>query len=250
MTLSTLAVAALLVGVLIGMVGIGGVVLPPALILIGGVEPHRATAISLISFTLTGVVSAALQLRAGAVPRSLTRNLAIGLLPGALAGGWLSARIPQGIILGGLAAICLGSALWAVARGRAAAAARPGREDIGAAVAAPIGVVVGLGSALTGTSGPVLLTPALMMARLAIGQAIIVGQVIQVIVTPAGALGSVLRARPELGLTAVLAAATAAGTVLGIAGTRRLRPPETVLRRVVAGLLAATGILVALRLAA
>jgi uncharacterized membrane protein YfcA len=248
MTMTVLAAVALLVGVIIGTVGIGGVVLAPALILIGGIEPHRATAISLISFTLTGVVSVALHLRAGAVPRALTRDLAIGLLPGAFFGGWLSGRIPDVITLAALSAVCFASALWAIARARAAAA-EPDRASLGVAVAASAGLVAGFGSALTGTSGPVLLTPALMAFRLPAWRAIVVGQVIQIVVTPAGALGYLLRARPDLGLTAILGAATAVGTAIGIYGARRLRLPEAVLRNLVAGLLAGTGVLIAIRLA-
>jgi uncharacterized membrane protein YfcA len=262
-TMSLLAVAALLVGVTIGMVGIGGVVLPPALILIGGIEPHQATAISLISFTLTGVVSVALHLRAGAIPRAFTRDLAVGLLPGAFLGGWLSGRIPDAIILGALAGVCLAAALWTVIRGRRPAAG-PGRADgadisgragggggadLRAAVAGPVGLAVGFGSAVTGTSGPVLLTPVLMAFRLPTWRVIVVGQVIQVLVTPAGALGYLARARPDLGLTAVLGAATAAGAIVGIWGVRRLRLPEAFLRDLVTVLLAATGVLVAIRLA-
>jgi uncharacterized membrane protein YfcA len=262
-TMSLLAVAALLVGVIIGMVGIGGVLLPPALILIGGVEPHEATAISLISFTLTGVVSVALHLRAGAIPRVFTRDLAVGLLPGAFLGGWLSGRIPDVIILGALSGVCLAAALWTVTRGRRARAGpdqaggaepaerseRAARADLGAAVAGPVGLAVGFGSAVTGTSGPVLLTPVLMAFRLPTWRVIVVGQVIQVLVTPAGALGYLARARPDLGLTAVLGAATAAGAIAGIWGVRRLRPPEAFLRDLVTVLLAATGVLVAIRLA-
>jgi uncharacterized protein len=256
-TMGLLAVAALLVGVVIGMVGIGGVALPPALILIGGVEPHQATAISLISFTLTGVVSVALHLRAGAIPRALTRDLGVGLLPGAFLGGWLSGRIPNVIILGALSGICLGSALWTLIRprrtgtgpNRAGRDERAGRHDLGAAVAGPVGLAVGFGSAVTGTSGPVLLTPVLMAFRLPTWRVIVVGQVIQVLVTPAGALGYLARARPDLGLTAVLGAVTAAGTVVGIWGVRRLRPPEAILRELVTALLAVTGVLVAIRLA-
>lgn len=247
-----LAVAALLVGVTIGVVGVGGVVLAPALILIGGVEPHQATAISLIGFTLTGVVSVALHLGDGAFPRGLARNLSAGLLPGAFIGGWLSGRIPDAIILGALSAVCLGSALWAVIRARGGgvrAEAEPGRDDLGAPVAGPLGLVVGFGSAVTGTSGPVLLTPALMMLGLPTRLTIAVGQVIQIVVTPAGALGYLVRTRPDLGLTAVLGAATAAGTAIGICGLRRLRLPESFLRDLVTALLAGTGVLVAVRLA-
>jgi uncharacterized protein len=257
-TLCMLAVAALLVGGVIGMVGVGGVLLPPALILIGGIEPHQATAISLISFTLTGVVSVALHLRAGAIPGALTRDLAVGLVPGAFLGGWLSGRIPDVIILGTLSGICLASALWTFARARPSAAG-PGRdggddrggdrEGLGAGVTGPVGLAVGFGSAVTGTSGPVLLTPVLMAFRLPTWRVIVVGQVIQVLVTPAGALGYLTRARPDLGLTAVLGAATAAGTVAGIWGVRRLRVPEPFLRDLVTALLAATGVLVAIRLA-
>jgi uncharacterized membrane protein YfcA len=252
-TMSLLVVAALLVGVVIGMVGIGGVILPPALILIGGVEPHQATAISLISFTLTGVVSVVLHLRAGAIPGVLTRGLAVGLLPGAFLGGWLSGRIPDVIILGALSGVCLASALWTIARTRRPARHdhddhRDDHEDLGAAVAAPVGLAVGFGSAVTGTSGPVLLTPVLMAFRLPTWRVIVVGQVIQVLVTPAGALGYLARARPDLGLTAMLGAATAAGTVAGIWGLRRLRPPEAFLRDLVTVLLAATGVLIAIRL--
>jgi uncharacterized membrane protein YfcA len=229
LTMSMLAVTGLLVGVIVGMVGIGGVVLAPALILIGGIEPHQATAISLIAFILTGVVSVALHLREGAVPRVLTRDLAVGLLPGAFIGGWLSGRIPDVAILGALSAVCLASALWTTARRRTADAERDrgdhgDRGDLGVAVAGPVGLAVGFGSAVTGTSGPVLLTPVLMMFRLPTWRAIVVGQVIQVLVTPAG-------------------------TAIGIRGARRLRPPEAFLRDLVTVLLAATGILVAIRLA-
>ena len=248
--MSLLVAAALLVGVIIGAVGIGGVALAPALILIGGVEPHQATAISLIGFTLTGVVSVALHLRDGAFPRGLARRLSVGLLPGAFIGGWLAGRIPGEVILGALSAVCLASALWTIVRSRGGGAeAEAGRDDLDPPVAGPLGLAVGFGSALTGTSGPVLLTPALMMLGLATRPAIAVGQVIQLAVTPAGALGYLLRTRPDLGLTAVLGAATAAGTAIGICGLRRLRPPESFLRDLVTALLAGTGVLVAIRLA-
>jgi uncharacterized membrane protein YfcA len=259
MTMSLLAAVGLLVGVIIGMVGIGGVVLAPALILIGGLDPHQAIAISLIGFTLTGLVSVMLQLGRGDFPGGLARNLAVGLAPGAFAGGWLSGRIPGVIILGALSGVCLFSAGWAIARLRPAEPTRrPGRnargerrrDDLGVIVAGPVGLVVGFGSAVTGTSGPVLLTPALMAFRLSTWRIIVVGQVIQVIVTPAGAFGQLVRTRPDLGVTAVLGLATAVGTVIGIRGMRRLRPPEALLRDLVIVLLAATGAFVAIRFAA
>jgi uncharacterized membrane protein YfcA len=74
--------------------------------------------------------------------------------------------------------------------------------------------------------------------------------VVQVLVTPAGAAGHLVHGAPDLPLTIVLGTATAAGVATGIVGTRRLRPPEALLRRLVTILLVATGVLVAVRLAA
>jgi uncharacterized membrane protein YfcA len=95
----------------------------------------------------------------------------------------------------------------------------------------------------------VLLTPTLMALNFPTRRAIVVGQVIQVIVTPAGAFGYLVQGPPDLPLTALLAAATTVGTGLGIYGTRRLRLSEPLLRALVIALLVATGVLVAVKLA-
>lgn len=246
MTIAVLGLAALLVGFLIGTVGVGGVLLAPALILVGRVEPHQATAISLISFTLAGVVSAAMYWRGNDFPGALIRALAIGLLPGAFLGGWLSSRIPDVVILAALSAISLFSALWLVAA-RTAGTAR--QEGLATVTAAPLGLGIGFGSALTGTSGPVLLTPTLMALNFPTRRAIVAGQVIQILVTPAGAFGYLVRGRPDLPLAAVLAVATTFGTGIGIYGSRRLRLSESFLRVLVIALLVTTGALVAIKLA-
>ena len=128
MTLALLVVAALLVGVLVGTVGVGGVFLAPALILIGGIEPHRAVALSLLSFALTGLVSVALHARDGGFPWVLVRNLGVGLLPGAFLGGWLGTRIPDRIIL---------AALWLPLAGRSECGVRNAECGVGATNSEP-----------------------------------------------------------------------------------------------------------------
>ena len=49
-----LVVLALIVGILIGCVGIGGVLLPPALVYFGGFNLHLAMATRMWSFLFTG----------------------------------------------------------------------------------------------------------------------------------------------------------------------------------------------------
>src|SRR4051794_30959847 len=202
MMITILTVVALAVGVIIGTAGVGGVALAPALILVGGFEPHRATAMSLISFTLAGVISAVLHRQSGELTGVHIRNLAIGLLPGAFIGGWLSARIPDVAILGALCVVSLFSGIWVVVRA-------PGREAAESVRLTPftggsVGLVVGFGSAITGTSGPVLLTPALMAFGFAARRAVVAGQLAQVVVTPAGGAGYLLQSRLDLPLTALL----------------------------------------------
>src|SRR5205814_4042807 len=133
MTIAALGLTALLVGILVGTVGVGRVLLASALILIGRVEPHQATAISLISFTLTGAASAALY----RLPGTLVRAHAVGLLPGAFPGGWLSSRIPDVAILAALSGLSLLSALWATAHPAGTAAER---DTLAFATAAPVGL--------------------------------------------------------------------------------------------------------------
>ena len=241
-----LGIAAVLVGVIVGAVGVGGVLLPPALILLGGLAPADATAISLISFTLAGAVSAGMFLRGGEFPTAVVGRLAVGLVPAAFVGGWLSDRIPAAAVLAALCAVCLFSALWTTIR----PTPQSHRDSLAAGSAVPIGAGVGFGSAVTGTSGPVLLTPALIAYGFPASRAIVAGQVVQVLVTPAGAAGHLVHGAPNLPLTIVLGTATAVGVAAGIVGTRRLRPPEVLLRRLVTVLLVGTGVLVAVRLAA
>ena len=48
--LISILLVCLLVGVLVGATGIGGILMPPALMLLGGVEAHQAMGTSLASF--------------------------------------------------------------------------------------------------------------------------------------------------------------------------------------------------------
>ena len=62
---------AVLVGVLIGLVGVGGVLLPPGLMLLGDLSASEAAATSLWVFGFTGVVGTIAYARRGAVPWSM-----------------------------------------------------------------------------------------------------------------------------------------------------------------------------------
>jgi uncharacterized membrane protein YfcA len=84
LALASMLVSALLVGLLIGCVGIGGVLLPPALVYLGGLDFHLATATSVWAFLFCGVAGTLSSLsrieRNEAEPRpSILRKLASAL---------------------------------------------------------------------------------------------------------------------------------------------------------------------------
>ncbi len=102
-----------------------------------------------------------------------------------------------------------------------------------------IGLGVGLGSALSGTGGPVLLVPALMLARQPLPETVINAQAIQLpIALCAGtshALLGALNYRLALGLGVMLLAASLVG------GANAQRLPPAALHRLVCTLLILTG---------
>src|SRR5215204_1740037 len=105
LTTIMLLVLALIVGVLIGCVGIGGVLLPPALVYVGGLDFHLAAATSVWAFLFCGA--------AGTLTYSSRRNvdwrmvawLGVGVVPTALVGAWANVALPEGTLRAVLAVL-------------------------------------------------------------------------------------------------------------------------------------------------
>ena len=93
-TLAPLAVVVLLSGMLIGCVGIGGVLLVPALAYIGNVDVHLAIASVMLSYLFTGVLGTILYARRGSITWTMNTALCAGAMPGAFAGAALVHAVP------------------------------------------------------------------------------------------------------------------------------------------------------------
>lgn len=173
----------LVAGLLIGAIGVGGVILVPCLLqlpLEGGEEERLATAVSscMFSYIFAGLAGSCAYLRRKSVARCSTAWLLVGVVPGAVLGA-LTLTVVQPlwikVVLYSLVAL---SALFSVFRSvkelRRADQAAGSSEEVdrwytlapssiaGATSRVVIGLLVGLGSALTGTSGPVILLPILL----------------------------------------------------------------------------------------
>src|SRR5690606_32961923 len=150
---------ALVAGALIGSIGIGGVVVPPALVFALGFDPHIAAGTSSWSFLFTGVAGSLIYIRRGFMPWRMVILLTAGIIPAAVLGSALNSRIPDAIAMVPLALLAL------AAGGYQLLSRRPrGATDrrLPAAGLVCIGTVVGLASSATGTGGPFILVPILL----------------------------------------------------------------------------------------
>src|SRR5262245_1554144 len=84
------------IGFLIGLIGIGGVLLTPALVHVFGRDIHAAVSLSLASFMLAGVIAAARACRRDAHLQAGDWIFLSAIVPGALAGAFAAPLIPAG----------------------------------------------------------------------------------------------------------------------------------------------------------
>lgn len=236
-----LPVLALVVGVLIGMVGVGGVLLPPGLVAFGGLTANEATATSTWAFVFTGVVGTVAYAWRGVVPWGMLLRLSVGVVPAAFVGALVNATLPASVVLLGLAALTIFVGVHQLRPGSArAVAAEPGTAALVA-----IGAFVGFGSALTGTGGPVLLVPILLTIGVAPLRAVAVSQAVQLPVVVSGSIGYFQTGLVDVRLGTLLGILAALGTLVGAVVATRIHAEG--LRKIVAVACIAAGLFLIVR---
>jgi hypothetical protein len=212
--MSVLAAALVVVsGFFIGAVAIGGVLVVPALTEAAGVPLDRAIAAAMAGFAFTGI--AALVFRRGRSDASAGGAWALNLaaLGGAVLGALAVAVVPEAAIRLLIGAIAIVSGLHALAPGAAAerVAAVPGRPALAA-----IGGVVGAGSALSGTGGPVLLLPILLLLGVPVRNGIALAQLVQLPIALSATAVNAAQGRLDFGLAGLAGAFLVLGSLAGL----------------------------------
>ena len=239
---AAIAALALISGILIGCIGIGGVFLVPCLSL-AGVDVHAAIGASMFSFIFSGAIGVWLYARHGSIAWRSAAWLAAGAAPGAFLGALLVAHT-RGDILLLLVGATVAFAGWRVLR---RAGSKPDSRHVRLAplLLAGIGAAVGIGSALTGTGGPVLLVPLLMWLGAPVLTAVGLSQAIQVPIALMASLGNFWTGSLELPLTALLSIGVTFGSVVGARIAHAV--PAHFLTRLVAVALVLVGAIVAVQ---
>jgi len=234
-----LVVAAVGIGLLIGSVGVGGVLLVPLLVLIAGLTVHEATPVATMSFFFTGVAGTVAYQRQQRIEWASTGWLLAAAIPGAFAGALTNIALSATAITI-VIAVMLGFAAFQTTR-PATGDGSQSRRQFGALVLAIIGVVVGFGSTLSGTGGPVLLIPILLLAGATVGFSVSASQPIQIPIAVFGTASFLVYGAIDWQLAIALGLAQAGGTVGGARISDRL--PHATLRVLVSGALGVSAVI-------
>ncbi len=239
--LHTLA-AALLIGVVIGAVGVGGVLLGPWLTQVIGLPVHVAVAIMMLAFVPPGVVALASAMRSMQATERTRWWLVAATAPGALAGAAALSLVPEKAAIAVLATVMCAAGLRLLSGGmttrtRSARAPRP-RVD------AASGLVVGFSSAVTGTGGPMVLTPLALWAGLPLREVIALGLLVQLPIATTASIAHLLTRDVDIVAGLSVGAMLVPGVIVGQRLGRRL--PIRLLAKAVGLVLLAAGIAFAL----
>ena len=240
-----LLIVGLVTGLLIGMVGIGGILLAPMLVFILGIDLHLALATSSLSFLFAGIAGTIAYAGKGSISWTMVGWVAVGAVPAALLGAGVNVLLDAGALTVILAVLIAASGINTLIK---TPLAIRGSFQGNRFVLILIGVAVGFGSALTGTGGPVLLLPILMLINVPALAAIGVSQAIQLPIAIFASAGFLSFGRIDIALGVQLGIAMAIGVVIGARVAHKVRAEQ--LRRIIALVLVAVGFLMIVRVLA
>jgi uncharacterized membrane protein YfcA len=211
------AATALAAGLLVGLTGIGGVIVVPVLTGAAGVPLERAVAACMFAFFFSSLYAAFIHLRRARLEWRPVAALCVAAAMGAVLGAATLERLPETGVRLFIAALSLASGLHALLTRHAPAARAPGPGLL-----ALLGAIVGYGSAISGTGGPVMLIPILLFLRTPIAAAVALGVVSGLPITLAATAVYAASGRVEFALALTLAVFLVAGVYLGAKLLRRL----------------------------
>ena len=226
------------VGVLIGCVGIGGVLLVPILTYVFHIEIHIAIAAAMFSYMFSGVVGTLIYAQKGSIKWSQTIWLIIGAAPAAFIGAKITLSTP-----GHYLEILI--AVFVVAAGINAMRSQKSMEHssniTNRYALIFIGILTGIGSALTGTGGPLFLVPIMVSLKVAAHTAIGFSQAIQFPIASLATFSNFLYGSVDLIVGGLVAGGVIIGSIFGAKLAHLFS--TTLMHRILSVVLVAVGVI-------
>jgi len=215
-------------GLMIGCIGIGGVILVPALVFLSDIPIKVAIPAAMFAYILSGLVATIVFARNKSIRWGMAIGLCIGAAPAAFAGAWAVSVFNRQIL-----EACLG--LLTFFSGVNSLRTRKTVEAADAKVSNPVllgvGGFTGFLSSLTGTGGPLVLVPIMLSMRVPVLTAVGLSQAVQLPVAIAATLGNVLYGKLDLTLGGILAMSLTVGSWFGAKLAHSV--PRSLLRQIV-----------------
>jgi uncharacterized membrane protein YfcA len=219
-----LAGVAVVVGFFIGTVGVGGVLLIPFLVILGGLTIHGAASTALFSFLFTGLLGTWLFQKRGSIDWRLAVPVCGAAVPFSYVGARVAAHVDARPLTAIIAAIIVVAGIFVL---------RPAKEKAGAAGATGrgatlrlllIGAVSGFGAGLSGAGGPVFSVPIMIVAGFAALPAVGVSQVLQILAAIFGSVAALQDGRIAYGIGAWVTVFELVGVAVGVRVAHAVRP--------------------------
>jgi len=258
----TLAAAALGIGIVVGLTGMGGgALMTPVLVLFFNVPPLAAVSSDLVASAVMKPVGSVVHIRKGTVRWDLVRWLCLGSVPAAFAGVLIARALGHGSNVENVISKALGIALVIAAAGLFARAYlrlaerarhRDGRRDVDPAgppdvvvkilPTVLIGVVGGVVVGMTSVGSGSLIIIALMLAYPTLRASELVGtDLVQAVpLVASAALGHIIFGDLQLNVTGALLVGSIPGAFIGAQLSSRL--PGALIRRALAFVLLASAL--------
>ena len=243
-TFAALLGIGLLVGVLIGAIGVGGVLLVPALTYIGDMAIHVAIASAMVAYFFAGGVGSIEFARRGSIRWGDAGWLAAGAMPGAFAGAAATSAVPAFALELLIAVLIIASALNSL-RGKAPPSGAPRTLARGPLLL--VGAVTGVASSMSGTGGPLVLIPILLWLHVPVLAAVGLSQVIQLPISAFATAGNLLYGAIDVAVAAALSVLLMAGVWFGARIAHRMS--SIALKRFVSLMLLGVGVMMLVKVA-
>jgi len=226
-------------GLLIGCIGIGGVILVPALVFVGAIPIQRAIPAALLAYIVSGLVASAIFAQQKSIRWSMAAWLCLAAAPAAFAGAWAVKNANPRLLEITIGLLTMLSGINSLRREKHAALQT---EAIPAPLLLAIGAGTGFASSVSGTGGPLVLVPILMAMNLPVLTVIGLSQAIQLPIAIVGTFGNYLYGELDWYLGLVLALALMIGSWQGARLAHVM--PRDLLRRIVSVVLVVIGVFI------
>ena len=223
-------------GLMIGCIGIGGVILVPALVFLAGIPIQVAIPAAMFAYIVSGLAATSVYARNKSINWSMASWLCIGGAPAAFAGAWAVSIFDSRVLGACLGLLTFLSGVNSLRRQHFTEAAD---AKVSNGILLCVGSVTGFLSSLTGTGGPLVLVPILISMRLPILTSVGLSQVFQLPVALAATAGNIVYGKLDLALGAILAASLSGGSWYGAKLAHCV--PRAALRGIVSAVLVLIG---------